>query len=103
MLLELRSRVVKLASELLIAVGSAHLVILDLLAHGLVRLTQVVNLGLVVLDEFLPLLLEVGEFLLKDSFLCLASRRHSNQALFNLLKLFALGLVLGFSSLFLLQ
>ena len=103
LLLELRSRVVKLAPELLIAVGSAHLVILNLLAHRLVRLTQVADLGLVVLDEFLPLLLEVGEFLLKNGLLSLPSRRHTNQALLNLLELFTLGLVLGLSSLFLLQ
>lgn len=101
LLLQLGGRVVQLASDLLVAVSVSHLVLLEVLVHIVVVFSQGLDLGLVIGDQLLTLLLQVGKFLLEYSLLSLSSRGEANKTLLNLLKLLSLGLVLRLGSLLL--
>jgi len=101
--LQLGGRVVKFTSELLVAESRAHLVVLEGFGHDLVGISKVADLGLVILDELLPLLFQVCELLLQNCILGFPLRCESNEAFLNILQLLPLGLVLGLSSLFFFQ
>ena len=71
--LQFRSRVVKLTPDLLVAVGVRHLVFFKVFVQVVVVLPQRLDLGLVVGDQLLALLLKVCKLLLEHGLLSLTS------------------------------